>query len=104
MPAFIYITTNEALVVHRVVLSLTDDPGDDHYREHLLESALSKPMWRAKYENADVVRQAASLAVGISQNQPFVTGVQTAVRCRIDCPPRVSQTIHTLLFSIFAHM
>lgn len=74
LPAIAYITLNEALVAHRAMLNLTRDPGDDFYRPSLLQSALYKPLWLAKYENADLVRQATSLAVGISQNQPFVTG------------------------------
>jgi death on curing protein len=40
----------------------------------LLESAVLKPQMAAYYENADVIRQAAVLAVGIAQNQPYVDG------------------------------
>ena len=43
------------------------DPG-------LLESAVLRPQMAAFYEDADLVRQAALLAVGISQNQPYVDG------------------------------
>ncbi len=40
----------------------------------LLESAVLKPQMAAFYEDADLVRQAALLAIGISQNQPYVDG------------------------------
>jgi death on curing protein len=40
----------------------------------LLESAVLRPQMAAYYEEADLVRQAALLAVGIAQNQPYVDG------------------------------
>jgi death-on-curing protein len=40
----------------------------------LLESAVIRPQMAAHYEDADLMRQAALLAVGISQNQPYVDG------------------------------
>ena len=43
------------------------DPG-------LLESAVLRPQMAAHYEDADMARQAALLAVGISQNQPLIDG------------------------------
>ena len=39
-----------------------------------LESAIAKPQNAAHYEGADLVRQAALLAVGISQAQAFIDG------------------------------
>mgnify|MGYP000327155642 CR=1 FL=1 len=39
-----------------------------------LESAVMRPQMAAQYEDADLVRQAAMLAVGISQAQAFVDG------------------------------
>jgi death-on-curing protein len=40
----------------------------------LLESAVLRPQMAAHYEDADIVRQAAVLAVGIARNQPYVDG------------------------------
>jgi death-on-curing protein len=40
----------------------------------LLESAVLKPQTAAYYDGADLIRQAAVLAVGIAQNQPYVDG------------------------------
>lgn len=42
--------------------------------EALLESAVMKPRMAEHYESASLARQAALLAVGISQNQPFLDG------------------------------
>jgi death on curing protein len=39
-----------------------------------LESAVMRPPMAAQYEDADLIRQAAVLAVGISQAQAFVDG------------------------------
>jgi death-on-curing protein len=44
----------------------------------LLESAILRPQMAAFYEDADRERQATLLAVGTSQNQPFVDGNQRA--------------------------
>jgi death on curing protein len=40
----------------------------------LLESALMRPQMGAHYEEADLVRQAVLLAIGISQAQAFLDG------------------------------
>ena len=42
--------------------------------EALLESAVLKPQMAAFYEGADIIRQAALLAVGLSQAQAYVDG------------------------------
>lgn len=39
-----------------------------------LESAIARPRMAAHYEGADLIRQAALLAVGISQAQAFLDG------------------------------
>lgn len=42
--------------------------------EGLLESAVMRPQMAAYYEGADLIRQAALLAVGISQSQAYLDG------------------------------
>lgn len=42
--------------------------------EGLLESAVMRPQMAEYYEGADIIRQAALLAVGISQAQAFLDG------------------------------
>lgn len=53
--------------------------------EGALESATMRPQMAAHYEQADLIRQAALLAVGISQAQAFLDGnKRTAfISCRI---------------------
>lgn len=40
----------------------------------LLESALTRPYHAAVYGGADIAEQAATLLVGVAQNQPFIDG------------------------------
>lgn len=42
--------------------------------EGLLESAVMRPQMAAYYEGADLIRQAALLAVGISQSRAYLDG------------------------------
>src|SRR3954447_6424072 len=42
--------------------------------EGLLESAINRPQTATYYEDADLIRQAALLAAGIAENQPFLDG------------------------------
>jgi death on curing protein len=42
--------------------------------EGMLESAIMRPRMAAYYSEADIIRQAALLAVGISQAQAFLDG------------------------------
>jgi len=42
--------------------------------EGLLESAITRPQMAAFYEQADLIRQATLMAVGISQAQAFLDG------------------------------
>jgi len=42
--------------------------------EGALESAIMRPRHAAHYEGADIIRQAALLAIGISQAQAFLDG------------------------------
>jgi death-on-curing protein len=46
--------------------------GVDH--RSLIESALARPKHAAIYENADVIRQAATLCFGLIKNHPWLGG------------------------------
>jgi death on curing protein len=69
-----YLTMADVLAVHNAIMSDLGYRAEPLRDEGLLESALLKPQMAAYYENADIVRQATLLAVGIAQNQPFVDG------------------------------
>ena len=44
------------------------------YFRELLDSALARPRNAAVYENADIIRQAASLCFGLIKNHPWRGG------------------------------
>ena len=60
---------------HHVMTGLGSNPAPFRAGgEGLLESAVMRPQMAAHYEDADLIRQAALLAVGISQSQAFLDG------------------------------
>jgi death on curing protein len=70
----IYLGVADVVALHNAMmqrLGLRPEPVRD---AGLLESAILKPQMADHYEQADLVRQATLLAVGIAQNQPFVDG------------------------------
>ncbi len=44
------------------------------FDRNLIESALTRPKHAAKYENADIIRQAATLCFGLIKNHPWEGG------------------------------
>ena len=74
----IYLEIAEAIELHHRVVERTGGVYQGVRSQDLLESAMARPMMAAHYEGADIVRQAVLLAVGISQNQPFVDGNKRA--------------------------
>src|SRR5207237_6264747 len=51
--------------------------GETHFGvddRALIESALARPKHAAVYENADLIRQAATLCFGLIKNHPWVGG------------------------------
>jgi death on curing protein len=69
-----YLTLNDLIVMHEEIVERTSSSYAPLRDEGLLESALTRPRMAAHYEYADIVRQAALLAVAISQAQAFVDG------------------------------
>jgi death on curing protein len=69
-----YLSLADVVAIHeRVMRKLGDEPK--YLRnEGLLESAVTRPKMAAWYEDADLVRQAALLGVGVSQAQAFLDG------------------------------
>jgi death-on-curing protein len=60
--------------LHKEVLLRTQQNPQPLRDSNSLISALNKPKMEAKYLEADLIRQAAVLCVGISQAQAFVDG------------------------------
>lgn len=70
----IYLAVPEVIEIHRqMMISMNTHPAPLR-SEHLLESAVMRPQAIAWYGGANLADQAAVLAVGISQNQPFLDG------------------------------
>jgi death-on-curing protein len=50
----------------------------------LIESALARPQHAAVYENADIIRQAATLYFGLIKNHPWVGGNKRTATALVD--------------------
>lgn len=69
-----YISYPEAVFLH---IDLMREYGEIRFGvafPELIESALARPQQAAAYENADLLRQAATLCFGLVKNHPWVGG------------------------------
>lgn len=73
-PEVEYLSVADVISIHDEIVTLTGADYAPLRDEGLLESAIMRPRMAAHYESADIVRQAALLAIGISQAQAFVDG------------------------------
>jgi len=78
MSEVVYLTVTDVIGIHIQVMERTGSLPTPLRDEGLLESALMRPVMAAHYENADVIRQAVLLAIGISQAQAFLDGNKRA--------------------------
>jgi death on curing protein len=69
-----YLSVTDVIAIHDDIVRRLGGDFAPLRDEGLLESAIMRPRMAAHYEDADLVRQAALLAVGISQAQAFVDG------------------------------
>jgi death-on-curing protein len=69
-----YLSVPEVVALHELIMGETGHAPEPLRSPGLLESAVTRPQNLAYYEGADLAGQAASLGVGISQNQPFLDG------------------------------
>ncbi|MCY7376921.1 MAG: type II toxin-antitoxin system death-on-curing family toxin [Pyrinomonadaceae bacterium] len=69
-----YTTYAQAVFIHLRLMKLLGETrfGVDH--RSLIESALARPQQAAIYENADLIRQAATLYFGLIKNHPWLGG------------------------------
>ncbi len=71
----LYLEIEDVLVLYGAVFSCTEQEAADQLRSREgLESALSRPLMYAHYQAADLALQAAVLAHGIAEGQPFIEG------------------------------
>ena len=79
-----YLSYAEAVLLH---ILLMRDWGETRYGvfdRALLESTLARPGQSATYELADLVRQAATLCLGLIKNHPWVGGNKRTATALVD--------------------
>ena len=67
MPPLLYLSVLDVEALHVFIMDRTGDPPSPLRDRGLLEAAVMRPRMAAHYENADLIQQAALLAIGISQ-------------------------------------
>ncbi|MGI8403155.1 MAG: type II toxin-antitoxin system death-on-curing family toxin [Thermomicrobiales bacterium] len=70
----VYLAVAEVVEIHAQAMEAMGWAVAPLRSVHLLESAVMKAQMAAYYGGADLAEQAAVLAIGISQNQPFLDG------------------------------
>ena len=74
-PSYIYLGWEEALALFAEIKGLPLAAAAHELRdEGRLQSAMARPQHAARYANADLAEQAATLLWGIAENQPFIDG------------------------------
>ena len=69
-----YISYPEAVLLHIELMQWYGETRFGVAFRDLVESALARPQQAAVYENADLLRQAATLCFGLVKNHPWVGG------------------------------
>ncbi|MGC2237019.1 MAG: type II toxin-antitoxin system death-on-curing family toxin [Pyrinomonadaceae bacterium] len=69
-----YIDYAEAVDLHFALMKTRGETRFGVDSRDLIESALARPKHAAIYENADLIRQAASLVFGLIKNHPWTGG------------------------------
>jgi death-on-curing protein len=74
----------DVIALHQAVMERTGYAPAPLRSEGALDSAVQRPRTAAYYEEADLIRQAAILAVGISQAQAFLDGNKRTAFAALD--------------------
>ena len=69
-----YVSVEEAITLHILLMRQWREVRFGVDRRDLLESALNRPRQAANFENADLIRQAATLCFGLVKNHPWFGG------------------------------
>jgi death-on-curing protein len=69
-----YLSYSEAVLIHILLMRLSGETHYDVFDRALIESALARPKQARAYEDADLIRQAATLRYGLIKNHPWVGG------------------------------
>ena len=69
-----YVTFAEAVFLHIRLMRLLGERRYGVFDRALVESTLARPRQAATFEDADLIRQAATLCFGLIKNHPWVGG------------------------------
>ncbi len=69
-----YLTVIEAITLHILLMQKWEEVRFGVDRKDLLESALARPQQAFAYEDADIIRQTATLCFGLVKNHPWLGG------------------------------
>ncbi|HEX8733740.1 MAG TPA: type II toxin-antitoxin system death-on-curing family toxin [Pyrinomonadaceae bacterium] len=69
-----YVSFEEAVRIHFGLMMRLGEERRGIESRDLIESALARPRHSAVYENADFIRQAATLCFGLIKNHPWTGG------------------------------
>ncbi|HLZ71895.1 MAG TPA: type II toxin-antitoxin system death-on-curing family toxin [Dehalococcoidia bacterium] len=83
MSEVVYLTTEQVFTLYSAIFECTQQQAAHQLRSRAgLESALARAQFYGHYEDADLAMQAAVLAQGIAETQPFIEGnKRTALAC-----------------------
>ena len=70
----VYLTYLEAVAHHFELMTVLGEIRFGIDSPDLIKSALARPQHAAVYENADIIRQAATLCFGLIKNHPWLGG------------------------------
>lgn len=71
----VYLILDDVLEIYSAIIDSTATQAADHLRSReALEGALARPAHYAHYQQADIALQAAVLAHGVAETQPFIDG------------------------------
>ena len=90
MPPLLYLSVLDIEALHVFIMDRTGDPPSPLRDRGLLEAAVMRPRMAAYYENADLIQQAALLAIGISQAQAYIQGNKRTAFIAADVSLRVN--------------
>jgi death on curing protein len=75
---YVYLTVQEAVKFHVLYMRKLGETRFGVFNRNLIESALARPKHAAVYENADLIRQSATLLYGLIKNHPWEGGNKRA--------------------------
>ncbi len=80
----IYLSYEEVIFLHIDQMYLAGELRFGVFDRDLIDSALNRPQHAAAYENADLIRQAATLYFGFIKNHPWFGGNKRTASTIVD--------------------